>query len=297
MSARLRSMTGFGSASGELSPRLAGHVRLTSVNGRFLELSLRSQPRLELSELEGAVRAVLADGLARGRVQVLIELQATGGSSASFRFNWEVASALARELAQRPAGLELAPLALRDLLGLPGFAEGMAEPALGDAERARLLVLLGQARDALIEDRAKEAAALLPQIEGEIAVIASFAAWLRETNGQLQPLLLARLRQRLATLLEGSAVPEERLLAEAAVLAERSDVAEEVERLEAHLAHLRGLLAGGGAVGKKLDFLLQEMLREVNTSASKCREAGMGERVVGAKAALENLREQLANLE
>jgi uncharacterized protein (TIGR00255 family) len=74
-------------------------------------------------------------------------------------------------------------------------------------------------------------------------------------------------------------------------------VAEEVQRLEAHLTHLRGLLAEGGAVGKKLDFLLPEVLREVNTAASKCREVGVGERVVGAKAALEKLREQCANLE
>ena len=74
-------------------------------------------------------------------------------------------------------------------------------------------------------------------------------------------------------------------------------MAEEAQRLEAHLTHLRGLLAEGGTVGKKLDFLLQEVLREVNTAASKCREVGMGERVVGAKASLEKLREQCANLE
>jgi uncharacterized protein (TIGR00255 family) len=98
-------------------------------------------------------------------------------------------------------------------------------------------------------------------------------------------------------MLAGTEVSQDRVLQEAAIAAERADVAEEVQRLAAHLTHLRALLAEGGAVGKKLDFLLQEVLREVNTAASKCREVGMGERVVGAKAALEKLREQCANLE
>ena len=92
-------------------------------------------------------------------------------------------------------------------------------------------------------------------------------------------------------------VSQDRVLQEAAVAADRADVAEEVQRLAAHLAHLRSLLAAGGTAGKKLDFLFQELLREVNTAASKCREVGMGERVVSAKAALEKLREQCANLE
>ncbi len=108
---------------------------------------------------------------------------------------------------------------------------------------------------------------------------------------------MARLSDRLATLLDGTEVSQDRLLQEAAVAADRADVAEEVQRLAAHLDHFERLLGQGGPVGKKIDFLLQELLREVNTAGSKCREAGMGERVVEAKAALEKLREQCANLE
>jgi uncharacterized protein (TIGR00255 family) len=297
MAGVLRSMTGFGQAQGELSPRLAAHVRLTSVNSRFLEVSVRTHPRIETTELEATMRPVLAERLARGRVQVVVELRPIARESSGLVLHWEVASALLAALAERPSGLELAPLTLRDLLALPGFAEGTGELALAPEEQQALAVLVSTARDAVVAVREREAAALLPQIEGEVAELESFHRWLSEVNAQLRETLFARLRERLGALLGGMDVSQERVLQEAAVAADRADVAEEVQRLAAHLAHLRSLLAAGGTAGKKLDFLFQELLREVNTAASKCREVGMGERVVGAKAALEKLREQCANLE
>lgn len=297
MCAALRSMTGFGNASGPLSSRFHAHVRVTTLNARFLELALRTQPRIEVLELESAIRGVLAHALSRGRAQVTIEFVPAAEHTGMFEFRWELAERLVRALEQRPEGLELQALTLRELLALPGFAQGMGEIALDGDERAALLHLVAQARDVVATDREKEAAALHPQFEGEIADLDSFAAWLAQVNGSVQAALLTRLRERLVRALDGVAVPEERLLTEVALAADRADVSEEIQRLGAHLAHLRRLLAEGGPVGKKLEFLLQEMLREVNTAGSKCREAGMGERVVGAKAAIEKLREQFANLE
>jgi len=297
MAGVLRSMTGFGQAQGELSPRLAAQVRVTSLNSRFLEVTLRTHPRIETGELEAALRPLLSERVARGRVQAVVELRSTAREVAGLVLHWEVASSLLEALGQRPKGLELAPLTLRDLLALPGFAEGRGELTLTAEEQKTLLGLVSEARDALVSVREREAAALLPQIEGEVAELESFQRWLVGVNSELREVLFARLRERLATALEGMEVNRDRLLQEAALAADRSDVAEEVQRLAAHLTHLRGLLVEGGAVGKKLDFLLQEVLREVNTAASKCREVGMGERVVGAKAALEKLREQCANLE
>jgi uncharacterized protein (TIGR00255 family) len=290
-------MTGFGQAGGELSQRLRAEVRLTSVNSRFLEVALRTHPRVETAELEAAVRPVLAAGLARGRVQVTVDLALLARAAAGLVLHWEVAELLLAALAQRPAGIELAPLELRDLLALPGFAEGGGELALTPEEQQALLALVGQARDGLVAVREREAAALLPQVAGEIALLTSFRGWLAEVNDQVRTSLMARLKERLASLLDGSEVSQDRLLQEAAVAADRADVAEEVQRLAAHLDHFERLLAQGGPAGKKIDFLLQELLREVNTAGSKCREAGMGERVVEAKAALEKLREQCANLE
>jgi uncharacterized protein (TIGR00255 family) len=290
-------MTGFGQAQGDLSERLAAEVRMTSVNSRFLEVTLRTHPRFETAELEAALRSVLSGGLARGRVQVTVELRPLVRSGTSLVLHWELASQLMKALEQRPAGLELAPLALRDLLALPGFAEGGGELALTPEEQRALLDTAGRARDALVGQREREAAALLPQIHGELAELASFRSWLAEVNEQVRTALFGRLKERLATLLEGAEVNQDRLLQEAAIAADRVDVAEEVQRLAAHLAHFDALLVEGGPVGKKIDFLLQELLREVNTAGSKCREVGMGERVVAAKAALEKLREQCANLE
>ncbi|HQT94825.1 MAG TPA: DUF1732 domain-containing protein [Thermoanaerobaculaceae bacterium] len=297
MAGTLRSMTGFGQAGGELSQRLRAEVRLTSVNSRFLEVALRTHPRIDTAELEAAVRPVLAAGLARGRVQVTVDLAFLARASAGLVLHWEVAELLLAALAQRPAGIELAPLELRDLLALPGFAEGGGELGLTPEEQQALLALVGQARDGLVAVREREAAALLPQVAGEIALLTSFRGWLAEVNDQVRSSLMARLSDRLASLLDGTEVSQDRLLQEAAVAADRADVAEEVQRLAAHLDHFERLLAQGGPVGKKIDFLLQELLREVNTAGSKCREAGMGERVVEAKAALEKLREQCANLE
>jgi uncharacterized protein (TIGR00255 family) len=296
MAGVLRSMTGFGRATAPLSPRLVAEVRLAAVNGRFLEVALRTQPRLESAELETAIRAVLAEKLARGRVQVIVVLQIVQRSAASVTLHWEVAESLLVALAKRPEGLELAPLTLRDLLALPGFAEG-GELVLTEEEQRALLDLIGRARDALVAAREEEAAALMPQIRAEAGGVREFQRWLADANTQVGERLVARLRERLATVLAGIEVPEERLVQEAALAADRADVAEEVTRIGAHLDHLDRVLAAGGPVGKRIDFLLQELLREVNTAGAKCREAGMGERVVEAKAALEKLREQCANLE
>jgi uncharacterized protein (TIGR00255 family) len=297
MAGTLHSMTGFGQAGGELSQRLRAEVRLTSVNSRFLEVALRTHPRVDTAELEAAIRPVLAAALARGRVQVTIDLAVLARAETSLVLHWEVAESLLAALAQRPAGIELAPLELRDLLALPGFAEGGGELALTPEEQQALLGLVASARDGLVAVREREAAALLPQVAGEIALLNSFRGWLAEVNDQVRTSLMMRLQERLAMLLDGTEISQDRLLQEAAVAADRADVAEEVQRLAAHLAHFERLLAQGGPVGKKIDFLLQELLREVNTAGSKCREAGMGERVVEAKAALEKLREQCANLE
>jgi len=293
----LRSMTGFGVAEGDLSPRVAVSVRIVAVNGRFLDVVLRCQPRMDVTDLEPAVRATLGEGLTRGRVTVSIQLRRRDGGEAGLSLRWESAAALLRELERRPAGLELAPLSLRDLLALPGFAEGLGELALDEAERTALLGVIGEARAALVRSREEEAEALVSQIGGELTVLEGFTSWLETANVRVRDVLLSRLRERLGELLAGIAVPEDRLLVEAAIGADRADVAEEVARLGAHVAQARRLLMEGGAVGKRLEFVLQEILREVNTAASKCREAGLGERVVEAKAAVEKLREQIANLE
>lgn len=291
---KLYSMTGLGEAAGAVSPRLSARVRVWSVNSRGLEVNLRVLPRGDYPELELACRREVGERVSRGRVHLVVELKRSDWQE-MVRFNWEVAAALAAQLAARPQGLELAPLHLGELLSIPGFVEASDE-ALTPQEQEGLLGLVRAALGELAAARAREGELLLPFLEKELVVIEGFAAYLAREGEGLRQALYRRLSERMASLL-AEGLDQERLAQEAALLAERSDVAEEQSRLSAHVAHCRRLLAEGGAVGRKLDFLVQEMLREINTAGSKLREVGVGEKVVEAKAAVERLREQCANLE
>lgn len=290
----LYSMTGLGEAAGAVSARLSARVRVWSVNSKGLEVNLRVFPRGDYPELELACRREVSERVSRGRVNLVVELKRTDWQDA-LRFNWQVAAALAAQLAARPCGLELAPVQLGELLSIPGFVEASDE-VLTPEEHDGLLRLVRAALSELAAARAREAELLVPFLEKELAVVEEFASYLAREGESLRQALYRRLAERMATLLS-EGVEEQRLLQEAAFLAERSDVAEEQSRLSAHVVHFRRLLVAGGAVGRKLDFLVQEMLREINTAGSKLREAGVGERLVEAKAAVERLREQCANLE
>lgn len=287
-------MTGLGEAAGPVSSRLSVRVRVWSVNAKGLEVSLRLSPRGDYPELELALRKLVSATVSRGRINVVVELKRTDWQEL-VRFNWEVAQGVALQLAARPAGLELAPLQLGELLSIPGFVEASDEGLTPD-EQEGILGLTGKALAELAESRAREAELLLPSMVKELEAVEAFAGFLAREGERFRQALYQRLAERMASLL-AEGVDEQRLSQEAAFLAERSDVAEEQSRLTAHVAHFRKVVAEGGAVGRKLDFLVQEMLREVNTAGSKLREAGVGERVVEAKAAVERLREQCANFE
>jgi uncharacterized protein (TIGR00255 family) len=294
MMGELASMTGLAEVQGFLSPSFSARVRVWSVNAKGLEVNLRLFPRGDYPELELALRKIVAEEIARGRVTVVVEL-APPAEKLAPQLRWEVAEALATQWAEKSCTLPLAPLRLADLLALPGFSQFPFGP-LAEEEQAALCQLVRSCLHQLRQARQREASWLLPALQQDLQQVASFVGFLQEQGAQLRAQLLQRLQQGLKELLmEG--VSEERLLQEAALAALRADVAEEKNRLAAHVQHFQRLLQQGGPVGRKLDFLVQEMLREVNTAGSKLREAGVGEQVVETKAALERLREQIANLE
>lgn len=287
-------MTGIGEASGVLSPRFAARVRVWSVNAKGLEVTIKISPKNDYPELELAFRKILATRFSRGKVTLLVDVKALGRDR-GLRCNWDLVRELQAQLAQAEVSFTLSPLTFRDLLALPGFCE-LPEMELEQEEQQELLQLVAQALEKLAESRAREGLLLLPALEAELRKLGEFVIFLESRGKELRAALFARLRQRLEELLE--TVPDEQRLAqEAAILAERADVTEEKTRLDAHLKHFAELLAQGGVMGRKLDFLVQEMLREVNTAGSKLREVGVAEQVVEAKASLERLREQVANLE
>jgi uncharacterized protein (TIGR00255 family) len=293
----IRSMTGFGRADVSTDVCTIG-VEARSVNHRHLDLALRL-PR-SLASLEPRVRRMLSQRLERGRIDLSVQLgPGTGGSLQRVA----VDIALAREYAERARTLG----STLDLAGEPSLTwvlersgvVRLEEPELPDAEALwpTCELALTRAVDALVEQRTIEGAALAAELR----------ALRVELTGHVDAMVARapagaarreeRLRERIKTLIEGAGVDEARVLTEVAVWAEKSDVAEELARLRSHLEQLVMTLDKGGPVGRPLDFLLQELNREVNTVASKADDLELSQIALAAKGVLEKMREQVQNLE
>lgn len=296
----LASMTGFGRAQGELSPRFAASVVVRSVNHKFLDVAIRTNLREEVPELEAAVRSVIAGELARGRVTAQVELQRILPQPVRV----VVDAAALGSAADQLAGVALpdrvaAGFGVGDLLSIPGLVTvESAASELEGTELEAVAEVTGRALAALVAMRRDEAASLALQVRSDLAAVREFVDWFEPRAGEFRRAVFDRLRERMAELLgPGANVDPERQVQEAALLADRADVSEELVRLRSHLAGFAERLDGGGAVGRTLDFMCQEILRELNTLGSKCREVGVADRLVDAKAALERIREQVQNLE
>jgi uncharacterized protein (TIGR00255 family) len=287
----LRSMTGFGRAAGSVR----GWdilVEVKSVNHKGLDVKLRL-PRA-LAADEAALAALVRSRLERGRVDASIELiapKAAGDVVDLARV--EVLVTAAATIAERWPGLS-STLTTADLLRMPGVVVD-AEPPPAEALSSTTSSLLAEALAMLERSRGLEGAGLLRDLSARRArcgeLVDEIAAKTASAVDDKRAKLEARLTELLATHLEPS-----RVVAEAAVLAERLDVAEEIARLRLHLEHLDTLLVST-ATGRKIDFLCQELMREANTTASKCQDAATAQRVVDLKAEIERLREQAQNVE
>ena len=296
----LASMTGFGRARGALSARFAASVVIRSVNHRYLDVQVRTNLREETPELESAVRAVVAETADRGRVTVQVTLERTQPSATSVMVDGRaVTSALAqlRRLEEEQGGPQT--VELRDVLTLPGLVMVTGAETLLEAEELEALAaVVRDASRAFAAMRLEEGARLRGQLTAELERLTAFVDGLEPALGDIRDRLLARLQERLERMTGAEvAVDPDRLAQEAAILADRADVSEEVVRLRSHLEAFADRVSRGGAVGRTLDFLCQEIHRELNTLGSKCREVGLSERVVEAKTATERLREQVQNLE
>ena len=294
------SMTGFGRAQGTLSERLAAAVVVRSVNHRFLDLQVRVNLREELPEVEAMVRSVVSERVNRGRVAVQINLDRLAPAPSRVLVDVEGVRAVLARLAEiGPPGGGTAAASVGAVLMIPGLVSVSSEGLLlDDAEGGVLVEMIAEAVDALVDMRHREAGALEAQIREELDLVEQFVAWLEPQAAELREQLYARLQVRISELVGGTVeLDGDRVLQEAAQLADRADVAEELVRLRGHLEQFRRRLAGGGVVGRSLDFLCQEVHRELNTLGSKLREVGLAERLVDAKTAVERIREQVQNLE
>ena len=293
----VRSMTGFGraEASGE---SIAVTVEARSVNHRHLDVALRLPRAFAALELEA--RRLVQSRLERGRVDVNVQLTPLGGGAAQ---RVQVDAALAREYVARARalalelGLEGAPN-LAWVLERPGVVRlEEPEPVEPVAPWPLLAEALGRALDELVARRTAEGDRLadaLRTLHAELtAAVAAVAARAPVTAARREE----RLRERLRVLLAETAIDEARIVTEAAIWADKSDVTEELARLRAHLAEFTLLLDKGGPVGRPLDFLIQELNREVNTVGSKADDLEMSQAALTAKGVLEKIREQVQNLE
>jgi uncharacterized protein (TIGR00255 family) len=296
------SMTGFARVSGRVNDVLSWNLSLKSVNHRFLDLHMRLPAGAE--PLEMRLRRLLKEKVLRGHLEVTLTVERGLRPSAHFDRDLLQGYIAAFRAAASESALEQQP-DLNAIFRLPGVLTGEARfseeevRALEEdvaAQTGRLVEALNHMRGQEGSSLARELAATMERLDSAVSQVAHM-------RQEVQRAYFERISQRISGLLNGHAgIDRDRVLQEAAMLAERSDVEEEVTRLRTHIRHFHSLLEAGGEMGKKLDFLLQEMNREANTLLSKTGGvSGNGQRItdlgLGMKSEIEKAREQVQNLE
>lgn len=289
-------MTGFGSARAQVETEELS-VEIRSVNGKFCEVKTRLPRELQALEAE-AVRRV-KDRLARGTVDLSVRRgTAQGQSVRTPRIDDVLAGRLAaefRSLRDR-LGLE-GDVRISDVVAVPGVV--MVEETPPDAERAgqAMLLALDEALEHLVAMREREGESLRADLDARLRLVEGHRARLAAAAPEAVREQQERIVQRVSELAGNVTLDPQRLAQEVALLAERSDIAEELTRLESHVQQFRGLMDAPDPAGRRLDFLVQELNREANTIASKASWTGAAEITVELKAEIERIREQVQNVE
>jgi len=307
----IRSMTGYAQVRGEVqnggsarasasaapNGRLAFTLSLKSVNHRFLDLHFRLPSGTDSLEMQ--LRRLLKEKMARGHVEVTLSLERT--SSEAFSLNRELIGGYIAAFRAAAAEFALPPDPdLNAVLRIPGALDSAGETADGGIEGA-VMAKVEEALSRLNEMREEEGRGITRELRDRMMHLRDAGHSVQQHRRAVLQNYSERLQSRLQDLL-GASVDRERILQEAALLVDRSDIQEEIVRLETHVQHFLGLLEEGGEIGKKLDFLLQEMNREANTLLSKTSGlAGEALKITEAglamKAEIEKSREQVQNLE
>jgi len=293
----LTSMTGFARAAG------AGHGyrwtwELRSVNGKGLDIRLRLPPSFD--HLDQPARERIGKLLQRGNLQVGLSLQRETTAQA-LRVNEELLRQVLDLVRRVGSEIDAAPPTLDGLLSIRGILETVDaedDPAIAEALAADLLADLDTALAELVTARNREGAAIGAVLNARMDEIERLTAAAEASPARTVEAIRKKLADQVAALLDASpALDPDRLHQEAALLATRADIREELDRLTAHVAAARALLAEGGAVGRKLDFLAQEFNRETNTLCAKANDRSLTALGLDLKAAVDQLREQVQNLE
>jgi len=291
----IRSMTAYGQEVGQVLDREVS-VEIRSVNHRYLDLTIY-MPRAYLA-LEDGLKKIISSRVSRGRVDVWIRLDESAVLSQRLKINLELARAYRDLLINLKEEFQLSgEIGLSQLVGMKDIFSFEEEKMDPDVFFTDLTPILNKALDKFVEMRENEGQALYLDFTERLDLT---SGWIKEIESRREDLLIesrTRLEEKMKDLTEGLELDQGRFLQEAAYLAGRSDITEEIIRLKSHLEQFRATLDEGGVVGRRLDFLLQEMNREINTVSSKTGDAGISGLVVDLKSEFEKLREQVQNIE
>ncbi len=291
----VRSMTGYGRAKQERNGRSIT-VEVRSVNNRYLDCTVK-MPRAYIFA-EDAMKALVQKSISRGKVDVFVTMDAVEADQTVVQVNESLArsyyEALTRLQKMFVLSNDLSPVALAkfpDVLTVTKAEEDL------EMISADICAVLEEALAAHRQMRSVEGEKLYQDIAGRADTIEAVVGKVEERSPQTVAEYRARLEAKMREVLQSTTIDESRILTEAAIFADKIAVDEETVRLRSHLAQLRTMLAGDEPVGRKLDFLIQEVNRECNTIGSKCNDLTIARDVVNMKAEVEKIREQVQNIE
>jgi len=291
----IKSMTGYGRAVETVNGR-EFTVEVRSVNNRYLDCSVK-MPRM-LTFAEEAVKQAVKSAISRGKVDVFISMAGAGAEEVKVTLNTGVLEGYLASMRQMVAQFGVRDdISVSTVSRLPDIFT-VEKPELDEQQLLQdVLSVVNKALEGYNAMRTTEGTALENDLRSRGQTILQLVSQVEAGNAQTVIDYRTRLENKLREVLENTSIDESRILTEAAIFADKVAVDEETVRLRSHLDQMNAMLTGGGAVGRKLDFLLQEMNRETNTIGSKCTDVKLARIVVDIKAELEKIREQTQNIE
>lgn len=292
----IRSMTGGGRARRQINDFDVA-VRFRAVNGKYLDLSVRLPSAF--MDFEYALRQLCIERLGRGKIDLYIDIKDQRANSSSVEVNRSLINSMLDALSELHYREDIEnKIDISTFLSIPGVL--VIEPSeLEDAEGflAGLKEVVSEALSDLINMRLDEGAKLYVDLVGRLEKCVSAVKTMEKFAGEVQKEYLEKLRRRVNELANGLTIDSQRMEQEVALLVDRSDITEEIVRLRSHIGQMKKLLESDDVVGKKLDFLAQEMFREINTIGAKSKNAKLSKIVIDVKAEVEKIREQVQNVE
>ena len=296
----IRSMTGFG--RGEFADEISKvTVEIRAVNHRYLDIFVK-MPR-KYAFAEETIKAAVKERLHRGKVEVNVSIDNIGQSDSDIRLDKELAAKYYNALSELAESFEFGEeshISLNLLSRMPDVIKASASDEDEEAVKTRLLNAVSGALDDFCSMRETEGAKLAADLEKRADTVAELRSRIEERAPEIEKEYAAKFRARINEILEGAyEVPEERVALEAAIFADKANITEELVRLDSHVSQLRSFLKTGSSegIGKKIDFLIQEMNREANTIGSKSNDREITSLMLELKAEIEKIREQVQNIE